>query len=146
MGSMGICIPDLFYKRFEQKGSWSLFCPHEVFKQYGWRLSDFVGAEFEEKYAQIENDNIVGIDTIETSEIMMQLVDAMAASGVPYVFNRDRANENHQQKHLGVLKSHQLCNEFAGIHNKEVEAQCDLGSIPLPSHIKNGKFDFDSFI
>ena len=74
----------------------------------------------------------------------MQLVDAMASSGVPYVFNRDNANKNHQQQHLGTLKSYQLCIEFAGMHNEDFEAQCDLGSIPLPSHVKKGKFDFRS--
>lgn len=143
-GFYGVCIPDLFYKRFEKKEDWSLFCPHEVYKNYGWRLSDFVGEEFEAKFLQIEQEGKVEIDKINSSELMMQLVDAMAASGVPYIFNRDNSNKNHQQKHLGVLKSHQLCNEFAGMHNEEYEAQCDLGSIPLPSHIKNGKFDFKS--
>tara|TARA_R110000772_G_scaffold68118_4_gene150910 strand:+ start:9469 stop:11685 length:2217 start_codon:yes stop_codon:yes gene_type:complete len=143
-GFYGVCVPDLFYKRFEKGEDWSLFCPHDVYKNYGWRISDFTGEQFEEKYLKIESEGLVDIDTVSSSELMMQLVDAMAASGVPYVFNRDHANKNHQQKHLGILKSYQLCIEFAGMHNKDVEAQCDLGSIPLPSHVKNGKFDFKS--
>lgn len=143
-GFYGVCVPDLFYKRFEQKEDWSLFCPHEVYKNYGWRISDFHGKEFEDKFLKIENEGLVTVDKVSSTELMMQLVDSMASSGVPYVFNRDRGNENHQQGHLGVLKSQQLCNEFSGIHNKDFEAQCDLGSIPLPSHIKNGKFDFKS--
>lgn len=108
-GFYAVSVPDLFYKRFEQKADWSLFCPQDVFKAYGWRISDFTGEEFETKYLQIESEGKVEVDTIASSELMMQLVDAMAASGVPYVYNRDNANKNHQQKHLGVLKSYQLC-------------------------------------
>jgi ribonucleoside-diphosphate reductase alpha chain len=108
-GFYGICIPDLFYKRFAEKGEWSLFCPHQVYKEYGWRISDFVSEEFEERYLQIESEAKVNIDKVDASELMMQLVDAMAGSGVPYIFNRDNANREHQQSHLGVLKSYQLC-------------------------------------
>lgn len=108
-GFYGICIPDLFYKRFANKESWSLFCPHQVFKQYGWRISDFVLEDFEQKYLQIEKDNLIPIDKVDSSEIMMQIVDAMAGSGVPYIFNRDNANKEFQQSHLGVIKSYQLC-------------------------------------
>lgn len=143
-GFYGICIPDLFYKRFANKESWSLFCPHQVFKQYGWRISDFILEDFEQKYLQIEKDNLIPIDKVDSSEIMMQIVDAMAGSGVPYIFNRDNANKEFQQSHLGVIKSYQLCIEFSGIHNKDFEAQCDLGSLPLPYHIKDGVFDFNS--
>lgn len=143
-GFYGVCIPDLFYKRFEKKEDWSIFCPNEVRKQYGYNLSDFHGEEFEKRYLQIEEDNLIYMETINTSEIMMQLVDSTTSSGVPYVFNRDRANDGYQQGYLGTLKSQQLCNEFSGFHNEEYEAQCDLASIPLPNHIKNGKFDFKS--
>lgn len=143
-GFYGVCMPDLFYKRFNENKDWSLFCPHDVYKNYGYKLSDFTGDEFEKRYIQIELEGKVEIDKVSSSELMTQLVDCMAASGGLYIFNRDNSNKNHQQKHLGVLKSQQLCNEFSGIHNENIEAQCCLGSIPLTSHIKNGVFDFNS--
>jgi ribonucleotide reductase alpha subunit len=108
-GFYGICIPDLFYKRFAKDEEWSIFCPEEVRRHYGFQLSDFHGAEFEEKYIQIENDNIIPIEKVSSSELMQQMVDAMASSGVPYIFNRDNANKDYQQGHIGVLKSQQLC-------------------------------------
>mgnify|MGYP003903767265 CR=1 FL=1 len=117
---------------------------YEVRKHYGFNLSDFHGEEFEEKYIQIETDNVIPIRKVEAVDLMKMLVENQAASGVPYVFNRDNANRNHQQSYLGTLKSYQLCIEFAGMHNNDFEAQCCLGSLNLPAHVINGVFDFNS--
>ena len=143
-GFYAVSVPDLFYKRFENKEDWTIFCPNEVLKEYNFKLSDYHGEEFEKRYLQIEKEGKIYMEKVNSADLMMQLVDAMASSGVPYVFNRDNANKNFQQGHLGTLKSYQLCIEFSGIHNEDYEAQCDLGSIPLPYHIKNGKFNFKS--
>jgi len=143
-GFYGVCIPDLFYKRLIEEKDWSLFCPNEVRKHYGFDLADFHGLEFEEKYEQIEKDNVIFIKTVKTTDLMKLLVENQAASGVPYVFNRDNANRNHQQSYLGTCKSYQLCIEFAGISNNDYEAQCCLGSLNLPAHVIDGKFSYDS--
>ena len=47
----GLWIPDLFMKRVQENGKWTLMCPNEC-----PGLSDCYGDEFEELYTKYEND------------------------------------------------------------------------------------------
>jgi len=138
-----LSVPDLFYKRLIDNDKWSLFCPHQVKVKFGFNLYDFIGEEFELKYKEVEESDI---DRIEypASEVMVKCAKHMIERGTPYMFNRDNANRNYNLSHLGVLKGLNLCIEFMGYHDSETSAQCDLGSIPVLNHVKNGKVDYDS--
>ena len=46
----GVCIPDEFMRRVENRELWYLFCPYEVEKVMGFRLEDAWGDEFERRY------------------------------------------------------------------------------------------------
>lgn len=142
-GFYAVCVPDLFWERFAKGEDWTLVCPREVYDVYGFWLSDYWGDDFKEKYLLVESEGRVPTKVVKTSSIMEVLIDSQTISGVPYVWNRDNANRNFQQQHLGTLKSYQLCIEYSGYHSEEFDAQCCLGSINLVSHMEYGVFNYD---
>jgi len=70
-------IPDLFMKRVEAGGSWSLFCPHEA-----PGLADCWGAEFEKLYAQYEAEPGRARKTIKAQDLWFAILDAQTGATV----------------------------------------------------------------
>lgn len=96
-------IPDLFMKRVEENGVWSLFCPNKV-----KGLSDVYGKEFEELY--IENENKGNYQKqIKAQELWFKILESQIETGTPYMLYKDSCNEKSNQKNLGTIKSSNLC-------------------------------------
>lgn len=119
-----VAIPNEFYKRIIKNEDWYLFCPSDEKKILGKYLSDFVDKKWVEAYNQMINSEVKRI-TIKAKQLMTQLSQAFVSSGVPYVYNRDNGNKNHNHRHLGVMKSQQLC--VTG----DTKVLTDRGHIPI---------------
>lgn len=148
---IGVSIPDLFMERLIEDEEWTLFCPHEILTKTGIKLHETWGKDFEKLYLVLEADKEnFNYKTLKASEIMLKIAEVQALSGTPYINFRDNMNNHYNQSNLGVIKNMQLCTEFLGYHDEETEAQCCLGAMPLPNHLKviNDKLtiDFDSLI
>ena len=131
-------IPDLFMKRVEENGQWSLFCPD---KARG--LCDVYGEEFEKLYIQYENEGLAN-KTIDASKIWMVILKSQAETGTPYMLYKDACNQKSNQKNLGTIKSSNLCTEIIEYTDKDETAVCNLASIALPKYVlKNGTFDYE---
>jgi ribonucleoside-diphosphate reductase alpha chain len=62
-------------------------------------------------------------------------------TGHPWVTFKDPCNLRSPQQHIGVVHSSNLCTEITLNTSKEEIAVCNLGSINLLNHMKNGKLD-----
>ena len=132
-------IPDLFMKRVEQGGDWSLFCPDRA-----KGLSDVYGEEFEKLYTEYEEAGLANA-TVPASEIWKAIIKSQTETGTPYMLYKDACNSKSNQKNLGVIKSSNLCTEILEYTDKDETAVCNLASIALPKYVnKESKtFDYD---
>ena len=136
----GLWIPDLFMKRVEADGDWTLMCPHEC-----PGLSEKWGDEFEKQYAIYEISG-VGRKTVKAKKLWQMILDAQIQTGTPYLCYKDAVNSKSNQQHLGTIKSSNLCTEIMEFTSPEETAVCNLGSLALPMFIESDKkFNFDKF-
>ena len=123
-------IPDLFMKRVEENGTWSLMCPNEC-----PGLSECYGEEFEKLYTSYEQDGKVR-KTIKAQDLWFAILESQVETGTPYMLYKDAANLKSNQKNLGTIKSSNLCTEIMEFTSPDEVAVCNLASIALPKFIK----------
>ena len=98
-----VWVPDLFMRRVESNGTWSLFCPNEA-----PGLADVVGEEFEALYMKYENEKRYR-KQVSAQKLWFQILDSQIETGTPYLLYKDAANKKSNQQNLGVIKSSNLC-------------------------------------
>ena len=130
-------IPDLFMKRVEQDGDWSLFCPNEA-----PGLHESWGDNFELLYEQYEREGRAR-KTIKAQELWFAILEAQIETGTPYLLYKDAANSKSNQQNLGTIKSSNLCTEIIEYTSPDEIAVCNLASLALPRFVINGQFDHD---
>jgi ribonucleoside-diphosphate reductase alpha subunit len=132
-------IPDLFMKRVEEGGNWSLFCPD---KAKG--LSDVYGKDFEELYTKYEEEGLANA-TVPAADVWKAILKSQTETGTPYMLYKDACNSKSNQKNLGVIKSSNLCTEILEYTDKDETSVCNLASIALPKYVnkETKTFDYD---
>jgi|TARA_R110000772_G_scaffold19381_3_gene54118 ribonucleoside-diphosphate reductase alpha subunit len=131
-------IPDLFMKRVEENGNWSLFCPD---KAPG--LSDVYGDAFEELYVKYESEGLAN-KTVPAIEVWKSIIKSQSETGTPYMLYKDSCNSKSNQKNLGIIKSSNLCTEIIEHTNPGETAVCNLASIALPKYVKSDGYDYEA--
>jgi len=130
-------VPDLFMKRVEENGEWTLMCPNEC-----PGMSDVYGDEFETLYLKYESEG-KGRKTIKAQDLWFKICESQIETGTPYMLYKDAANSKSNQKNLGTIKSSNLCTEIMEYTSDDEVAVCNLASIALPKFVSEGKFDHD---
>ena len=130
-------IPDLFMKRVEADGQWSLFCPHEA-----PGLHECSGEAFQALYEKYEGEGRAR-KTIKAQELWFAILDAQIETGTPYLLYKDAANRKSNQQNLGTIKSSNLCTEIIEYTAEDEIAVCNLASLALPRFVKEGDFDHE---
>ncbi len=128
-------ICDLFMKRVEDNGEWSLFCPNEA-----PGLSECWGEEFETLYTKYESEGKAR-RTIKAQDLWFAIMESQIETGTPYMLYKDAANRKSNQQNLGTIKSSNLCTEIMEYTSPDEVAVCNLASIALPRFVIDGKFD-----
>lgn len=128
-------IPDLFMKRVEENGEWTLMCPNECPD-----LCDTYGDEFEKLYSKYEGEN-KGRKTVKARDLWEKILESQIETGTPYMLYKDSVNRKSNQKNLGVIRSSNLCTEIMEYTSPDEVAVCNLASIALPMFVKKGEFD-----
>lgn len=128
-------VSDLFMKRVESNGDWSLFCPHEA-----PGLADTWGDEFEQLYAKYEKEGRQR-KTVKAQDLWFAILDAQIETGTPYLLYKDSANRKSNQQNLGTIKSSNLCTEIIEYTDANEVAVCNLASLALPRFVIDGEFD-----
>src|SRR5690606_7632108 len=133
-------IPDLFMKRVMAEGEWTLFSPNEVPD-----LHDLYGQAFEKRYKFYEeearNGRIKTFKKMSALALWRKMLTMVFETGHPWMTFKDPSNVRSPQRHAGVVHSSNLCTEIL-LNTSEAEiAVCNLGSINLLNHIRNGRLD-----
>jgi ribonucleoside-diphosphate reductase alpha chain len=135
-------IPDLFMKRVIANGNWTLFSPNDVPD-----LHDLYGSAFEKRYQQYEAMTETGelklFKRIEAVTLWRKMLSMLFETGHPWITFKDPSNVRSPQDHVGVVHSSNLCTEILLNTSAEETAVCNLGSVNLALHFKNGKLDFE---
>jgi len=129
-------IPDLFMKRIEENGDWSLFCPSEA-----PGLQDVWGEKFEELYTSYEREGRAR-KTIKAQKLWYAILESQTETGTPYMLYKDACNRKSNQQNLGTIKCSNLCTEIVQYSSPDEVAVCNLASIALPTFIQNQTYDF----
>lgn len=128
-------IPDLFMKRVEENGEWSLFCPNEA-----PGLHECWGEAFEDLYLSYERENRAR-QTIKAQDLWFKILESQIETGTPYMVYKDACNRKSNQQHLGTIQSSNLCTEIVEYTSPDEVAVCNLASLSLPRFIHQGSFD-----
>jgi len=146
-------VCDLFMKRVESKGTWSLMCPHEC-----PGLSEVYGEEFEKLYTGYENEGKFR-KQIPAQKLWYAILESQIETGTPYMLYKDACNRKSNQKNLGTIKCSNLCTEIVEYTAPDEIAVCNLASIAVNKFVtvhkeeiqlpngetkikKSGTFDF----
>ena len=129
-------IPDLFMKRVETNGTWTLMCPNEC-----PGLADTHSEEFDALYLKYESEG-KGRKTIKAQDLWFKILESQIETGTPYMLYKDSANAKSNQQNLGTIKSSNLCTEIIEYTSPDEVAVCNLASIALPKFVtEDGAFD-----
>ena len=133
-------IPDLFMKRVMEKTEWTLFSPSDVPD-----LHDKYGRAFEEAYtgyeAKAARGEIKLFKKVQAVDLWRKMLSMLFETGHPWITFKDPCNIRSPQQHVGVVHSSNLCTEITLNTNESEIAVCNLGSVNLPAHLKDGKLD-----
>jgi ribonucleoside-diphosphate reductase alpha subunit len=129
-------IPDMFMRRVEEDGEWSLFCPAEA-----PGLADVHSAAFDALYLDYEARGLAR-KRVSARKLWFQILDTQMETGTPYLLYKDAANAKSNQQNLGTIKSSNLCTEIIEFSSPEETAVCNLASLALPAFVVDGVFDF----
>ncbi|KAI9346792.1 ribonucleotide reductase [Zopfochytrium polystomum] len=129
-------IPDLFMKRVEENGDWSLFCPAEA-----RGLSDVWGEEFEALYEFYESRGLAR-KVVKAQKLWYAIIESQTETGTPYMLYKDACNRKSNQQNLGTIKCSNLCTEIVEYSSPDEVAVCNLASIALSAFANKGDFDF----
>jgi ribonucleoside-diphosphate reductase alpha chain len=133
-------IPDLFMKRVMEKGEWTLFSPSDAPD-----LHDKYGRAFEEAYtgyeAKAERGEMPLFKKVPANDLWRKMLSMLFETGHPWITFKDPCNIRSPQQHIGVVHSSNLCTEITLNTNDSEIAVCNLGSVNMPAHLKDGVLD-----
>ncbi|MCM2304146.1 MAG: ribonucleoside-diphosphate reductase subunit alpha [Elusimicrobia bacterium] len=131
-------IPDLFMKRAEEDGVWSLFDPKTM-----PQLTDLYGKAFEEAYLEGEEKKLF-VRQVKARELYARMMKALAETGNGWMNWKDASNlkANQTGSPANVVHSSNLCTEIIEVTSQGETAVCNLGSINLSKYVEDGRFDF----
>lgn len=133
-------IPDLFMKRVRDNAVWTLFSPEETPD-----LHHLFGKAFEERYVHYEAMADAGkiklFRRLQARDLWKKMLSMLFETGHPWLTWKDPSNVRSPQDHVGVVHSSNLCTEITLNTSESEAAVCNLGSVNLTLHIKNGQLD-----
>merc|ERR1719150_575390 len=130
-------IPDLFMKRVEENGVWSLMCPHQC-----PGLSDCWGDEFEKLYKRYEDEGKY-MKQVKAQDVWYAIIESQIETGTPYMLYKDSCNRKSNQQNLGTIECSNLCTEIVEYSSPDEIAVCNLASIAVNAFVDKEKRTYD---
>ncbi|MBE7181457.1 MAG: ribonucleoside-diphosphate reductase subunit alpha, partial [Terriglobus roseus] len=135
-------IPDLFMKRVDEDGMWSLFDPKVV-----PHLPDLFGPDFDAAYIKAEEEKLYS-KQMKARDLYARMMRSLAETGNGWMTFKDACNiKNNQTGAPGnVIHLSNLCTEITEVTSSSETAVCNLGSINLGRHTtldEDGRVVFD---
>jgi ribonucleoside-diphosphate reductase alpha chain len=124
-------------RRVMEKGSWTLFSPSTCPD-----LHDLCGEAFEKAYlayeAKAERGELKPSRKLEATDMWRKMLSMLFETGHPWITFKDACNVRSPQQHVGVVHSSNLCTEITLNTSDTETAVCNLGSVNLVQHLKDG--------
>ncbi|TFK81335.1 ribonucleoside diphosphate reductase large subunit, rr1, partial [Polyporus arcularius HHB13444] len=135
----GLWIPDVFMHRLQLHGKWSLFDPRDV-----PLLQTSFGDDFTRAYEEYER-TVAPLDHIGARDLWNIICRAQQESGTPFIMYQDNINAKNNHKHLGVIRTSNLCTEIVQFSSPSHTAVCTLASIAVARFVRPDRtYDFDA--
>jgi ribonucleoside-diphosphate reductase alpha chain len=138
--NLALWIPDLFMKRVEVDGEWSLFSPSSAPE-----LLNCFGSTFDAHYLAAEASG-KALKKVSARALYARMMQTLAETGNGWMCFKDKANLRSAQtaKAGNVIHSSNLCTEILEVTSGAETAVCNLGSVNLAAYVRNdGNFDYD---
>ena len=133
-------IPDLFMRRVVEGGDWTLFSPSTCPD-----LHDLFGQDFERAYVayeqKVDRGEIKLFKRLPAKDLWRKMLSMLFETGHPWITFKDACNVRSPQQHVGVVHSSNLCTEITLNTNEREIAVCNLGSVNLSQHLRDGEID-----
>lgn len=133
-------IPDLLVKRVMSNGDWTLFSPDEAPDLHG-----LYGRKFDQRYEEYEKSADGGEirlwKRMPAVKLWRKIITMLYETGHPWLTFKDPCNIRSPQDHEGVVNSSNLCTEITLNTSRSEFAVCNLGSVNLSGHVKDGAID-----
>ena len=129
-------VNDLFMNRVQSNGTWSLFCPSTV------PLYEYWGDEFDKRYIEAERKGLY-VKQIPAQTLWSRIIKSQIETGGPFMMYKDACNRKSNQRHLGTIRSSNLCTEIVQYSSSEETAVCTIGSVSLTSCVVNHRFNME---
>ena len=100
-------INDLYMKRVEQDGIWTLFDPYDCKE-----LTNMYGEEFEKRYLELEQNESIVKEKVKAKDLWKKILLSYFESGSPFLCFKDNANRVNPNNHYGIIRSSNLCTEI----------------------------------
>ncbi|MFB6182004.1 MAG: ribonucleoside-diphosphate reductase subunit alpha [Candidatus Magasanikbacteria bacterium] len=133
-------IPDLFMQRVRDDEEWTLFSPDEVPDLHHTYGKDFK-RRYEEYEEKAENGELRQYKKIKARNLWRKMVSMLYETGHPWMCWKDPCNIRSPQDHVGTIHSSNLCTEITLNTSFEETAVCNLGSVNLKNHMRDGELD-----
>ncbi len=132
-------IPDLFMRRSDEDGLWSLFDPKDV-----PHLTDLYGEAFEKAYVEAEEKKLYARQ-VKARDLYARMMRTLAETGNGWMVFKDACNAKCNQTGLpeNIVHLSNLCTEITEVTSSDETAVCNLGSVNLARHMTDGVFDFE---
>ena len=131
-------IPDRFMRAVEKNEDWALMCPD---RSPG--LDQVHGAKFDKLYEGYVSQGRY-VRKVPARKLWSHILEVQMETGGPYMLYKDTCNRTSNHQHLGTIRSSNLCTEIVQYTSRDEVAVCNLGSLCLPSFLRDGAFDYDA--
>jgi len=138
---LAVWVPDLFMKRVQEEGNWTLMCPNDC-----PGLVTAYGDEFEKLYVKYEQDENIKKKTVKALDLFYHIMECQMETGMPYMTYKDNVNHKSNQMNIGPIRSSNLCAEIVEYTDDNNVAVCNLASLCLPKYLEkdsDGKLTYN---
>ena len=132
-------ISDLFMKRVQEDGMWSLFDPKIV-----PHFPDLYDEEFETAYLAAEESGQF-VRQVKARDLYARMMRTLAQTGNGWMTFKDACNRKSNQtaKPENVVHLSNLCTEIIEVTSTGETAVCNLGSINVARYVKDSAVDYE---
>ncbi|OBA06017.1 class 1b ribonucleoside-diphosphate reductase subunit alpha [Paenibacillus ottowii] len=147
--SIGLLVPNRFYKLAQDNEPLHVFAPYSVFKAYGTHLDDM---DLDVMYdTLLADDRVKKKVAMSARDMLTKIAMIQLESGYPYIMNKSNANQAHALKNVGQIKMSNLCteifqlqetSEIADYGQQDIirrDVSCNLASLNIVNVMEHGK-------
>ncbi|CAH1199000.1 MULTISPECIES: class 1b ribonucleoside-diphosphate reductase subunit alpha [Paenibacillus] len=147
--SIGLIVPNRFYKLAQDNEPLYLFAPYSVYQNYGIHLDDM---DLDEMYdTLVADERVKKKKSLMARDMLTKIAMVQLESGYPYIINKTNANQAHPLKNVGQIKMSNLCTEIFQLQEtSEItdygqpdiirrDISCNLASLNIVNVMESGK-------